>query len=268
MGEPINPAAWEWYHSVIGGGRCPIVDTWWQTETGAIMITPLPGITELIPGVATRPFPGIAADIYTEEGQPIEGPGSGFLVITRPWPGMLRTLFRDPERYRETYFSTYGPEIYFVGDGARRDENGYFQITGRVDDVINVSGHRMSTAEVESSLVSHPAVAEAAVVGKPDPDKGQAIVGYVILEGDREGSDELMTELRQHVRRQIGPIATPEAVFFAPDLPKTRSGKIMRRILKKIAEGRDDVGDVSTLADPTVVLVLQEQASEHYQVPS
>ncbi|CAA9460498.1 MAG: Acetyl-CoA synthetase [uncultured Rubrobacteraceae bacterium] len=261
VGEPINPKAWVWYHENIGGGRCPIVDTWWQTETGGIMITPLPALTTAKPGSATFPFPGIFPGLFDEEGNEVEGAGSGNLVIKRPWPGILRTLYKDPERYRETYFDRFGPEIYFVGDGAKRDEEGYYTITGRVDDVMNVSGHRVSSAEVESALVSHKAVAEAAVVGKPDEDKGQAIWAYVILEGDHETSDELMKELRDHVRTEIGPTSRPDQVVAVDDLPKTRSGKIMRRILKKIAEGDQDVGDVTTLADPSVVEDLQKQAS-------
>ncbi|HEV3477080.1 MAG TPA: acetate--CoA ligase [Rubrobacteraceae bacterium] len=258
VGEPINPRAWEWYHENVGGGRCPIVDTWWQTETGAIMISPLPGITAAKPGSATHPLPGIFAGIYDEEGNEVEGEGSGNLVIKRPWPSMLRTLYKDPERYRETYFSRYGPDIYFVGDGGRRDEDGYYWITGRVDDVMNVSGHRISTAEVESALVAYQAVAEAAVIGRQDEDKGQAIVAYVILEGEREGSDELKGELDQQVRKAIGPHARPDEIIFTPDLPKTRSGKIMRRILKGVAEGEEDLGDVTTLADPSVVDDLKE----------
>jgi acetyl-CoA synthetase len=258
VGEPINPRAWEWYHENVGGGRCPIVDTWWQTETGAIMISPLPGMTVAKPGSATHPLPGILVGIYDEEGNEVEGEGSGNLVIKRPWPSMLRTLYKDPERYRETYFSRYGPDIYFVGDGARRDEDGYYWITGRVDDVMNVSGHRISTAEVESALVAYQAVAEAAVIGRQDEDKGQAIVAYVILEGEREGSDELKGELDQQVRKAIGPHARPEEIIFTPDLPKTRSGKIMRRILKGVAEGEEDLGDVTTLADPSVVDDLKE----------
>jgi acetyl-CoA synthetase len=258
VGEPINPRAWEWYHENVGGGRCPIVDTWWQTETGAIMISPLPGITQTKPGSATLPLPGIFAGIYDEEGNEIEGEGSGNLVIKRPWPSMLRTLYKDPERYRETYFSRYGPEIYFAGDGARRDEDGYYWITGRVDDVMNVSGHRISTAEVESALVAHVACAEAAVIGRHDEDKGQAIVAYVILEGDREGSDELVQELNQQVRKGIGAHARPDEIIFTPDLPKTRSGKIMRRILKGVAEDDEDLGDTTTLADPSVVEDLKQ----------
>ncbi|MCA1737372.1 MAG: acetate--CoA ligase [Actinobacteria bacterium] len=260
VGEPINPRAWIWYHENVGGGRCPIVDTWWQTETGAIMIAPLPGITTTKPGSATFPLPGIEAGLYDEEGNEIEGAGQGNLVIKKPWPGMLRTLYNDPERYRETYWSKYG-NVYFAGDGARRDEDGYYVITGRVDDVMNVSGHRVSTAEVESALVSHQAVAEAAVVGRHDEDKGQAIFAYVILQGDREPSEELMQELRQHVRQKIGPTSRPDQVVAVDDLPKTRSGKIMRRILRNIAEGKEELGDVSTLADPSVVDTIQKQAS-------
>lgn len=261
VGEPINPRAWEWYHEHIGGGRCPIVDTWWQTETGGIMITPLPGITATKPGSATHPFPGISVGLYDEEGNEIEGAGSGNLVIKRPWPAMLRTLYKDPERYRDTYWDKYG-DVYFAGDGARRDEDGYYWVTGRVDDVMNVSGHRISTAEVESALVGHPAVAEAAVIGRHDEDTGQAIVAYVILEGDREGSDELVQELNQQVRKVIGPHARPKEIIFTPDLPKTRSGKIMRRILRGVAEGKDDLGDTTTLADPSVVDTLKETAAQ------
>jgi acetyl-CoA synthetase len=260
VGEPINPRAWEWYHDNVGGGRCPIVDTWWQTETGGIMITPLPGLTTAKPGSATFPFPGIAAALYDEEGNEIEGAGKGNLVITKPWPGMLRTLYKDPERYKETYWEKYGDK-YFAGDGALRDEDGYYTITGRVDDVMNVSGHRVTTAEVESALVSHKSVVEAAVVGKNDEDKGQAIFAYVILGGDQETSDDLMSELRKHVGQEIGPTARPDQVVSVDELPKTRSGKIMRRILRGIAEGEQDLGDTSTLADPSVVDTLQEQAS-------
>jgi acetyl-CoA synthetase len=259
VGEPINPRAWLWYHEYIGGGRCPIVDTWWQTETGQILITPLPGITTMKPGSATLPFPGISADIYDNDGQPIEGAGGGYLVLKRPWPAMLRGLYKDPERYKETYWSKFD-DAYFVGDGAKRDEDRYYWIIGRVDDVMNVSGHRISTWEVESALVSHEAVAEAAVIGRADEDKGQAIFAYVILEGDKEGSDELKEELRQHVREVIGPIARPDELVFASDLPKTRSGKIMRRILRAVAEDQEDLGDTTTLADPSVVELLQEQA--------
>src|SRR5215207_6221204 len=261
VGEPINPRAWVWYFDNVGGGRCPIVDTWWQTETGGIMISPLPGITTARPGSATFPLPGIFAALYDEDGNEVEGEGQGNLVITKPWPGILRTLYKDPERYEETYFSRYGKEIYFVGDGARRDAEGYYTITGRVDDVMNVSGHRLSTAEIESALVGHKAVAEAAVIGKQDEDKGQVPVAYVILEGDRQKTDDLMKELRQHVGEQIGPVAKPQEVIAVDELPKTRSGKIMRRVLRGIAEGEDDLGDTSTLADPSVVDTLQEQAA-------
>ena len=260
VGEPINPRAWVWYYENIGKEKCPIVDTWWQTETGAIMISPLPGITTTKPGSATFPLPGIFVDIYDEEGNPIEGAGQGNLVITRPWPAMVRTLYGDPERYRKTYFEKYGEDTYFVGDGARRDENGYYIITGRVDDVMNVSGHRISTFEIESALVSHESVAEAAVIGRHDEDKGQAPVGYVILEADAEYSEELMKELREHVGKKLGKISRPDQVVAVDELPKTRSGKIMRRILKRIAEGEEDLGDTSTLADPSVVHTVQEQA--------
>jgi acetyl-CoA synthetase len=259
VGEPINPRAWEWYHEVIGGGRCPVVDTWWQTETGGIMIAPLPGLTTTKPGSATRPFPGIKPAIYDEEGQPIEGTDTGYLVVERPWPGMLRTIYKDPQRYEDTYWNVY-EGVYFVGDGARRDEDGYFWIMGRIDDVMNVSGHRISTAEVESALVSHEAVAEAAVIGRKDEDKGQAVFAYVTLEGEREGSQDLKDALRQHVRKQIGALASPDDMIFTDDLPKTRSGKIMRRVLRAVAEGNEDLGDTSTLADPGSVDALQEQA--------
>jgi len=265
VGEPINPRAWEWYHENIGGRRCPIVDTWWQTETGMILITPLPGVTTTKPGSATRPFPTIKPDIYDEDGNPVEDIGEGtenaYLVLKRPWPAMFRTLYKDPQRYKESYWEVYDG-VYFVGDGARRDEDGYYWITGRVDDVMNVSGHRISTIEVENALVSHEAVAESAVIGRHDEDKGQAIFAYVSLEGDREGSDELKSDLRQHVRRRIGPIATPDEMVFTNNLPKTRSGKIMRRILRTVAEGSDDLGDTSTLADPSSVDALQEEAAQ------
>jgi acetyl-CoA synthetase len=259
VGEPINPRAWEWYHEVIGGGRCPVVDTWWQTETGGIMIAPLPGLTTTKPGSATRPFPGIKPAIYDENGKPIEGTDTGYLVVERPWPGMLRTIYKDPQRYEDTYWNVY-EGVYFVGDGARRDEDGYFWIMGRIDDVMNVSGHRISTAEVESALVSHEAVAEAAVIGRKDEDKGQAVFAYVTLEGEREGSQDLKDALRQHVRKQIGALASPDDMIFTDDLPKTRSGKIMRRVLRAVAEGNEDLGDTSTLADPGSVDALQEQA--------
>ena len=259
VGEPINPRAWEWYHEVIGGGRCPVVDTWWQTETGGIMIAPLPGLTTTKPGSATRPFPGIKPAIYDENGKPIEGTDTGYLVVERPWPGMLRTIYKDPQRYEDTYWNVY-EGVYFVGDGARRDGDGYFWIMGRIDDVMNVSGHRISTAEVESALVSHEAVAEAAVIGRKDEDKGQAVFAYVTLEGEREGSQDLKDALRQHVRKQIGALASPDDMIFTDDLPKTRSGKIMRRVLRAVAEGDEDLGDTSTLADPGSVDALQEQA--------
>jgi acetyl-CoA synthetase len=261
VGEPINPRAWEWYHEVIGGGRCPVVDTWWQTETGGIMITPLPGVTTAKPGSATLPFPGIKPAIYDEDGQPIEGTDTGYLVVERPWPGMLRTIYKDPQRYEDTYWNVY-EGVYFVGDGARRDEDGYFWIMGRIDDVMNVSGHRISTTEVESALVSNEAVAEAAVIGRKDEDKGQAVFAYVTLEGEREGSEDLKDTLRKHVRKQIGALASPDDMIFTDDLPKTRSGKIMRRVLRAVAEGDEDLGDTSTLADPGSVDALQEQARQ------
>ena len=236
--------------------RCPIVDTWWQTETGGILITPLPGAIPTKPGSATLPFFGVKPVVLEPDGKRIEGPGAGVLCIEEPWPGMMRTVYGQHERFRETYFSSY-PGLYFTGDGCRRDEDGYYWITGRVDDVINVSGHRLGTAEVESALVSHPAVAEAAVVGYPHDLKGQGIYAYVTLKAGREYTDELRKELVQHVRHQIGPIATPDVIHWAPGLPKTRSGKIMRRILRKIAEGQlDQIGDTTTLADPSVVDTL------------
>ena len=253
VGEPINPEVWLWYYNVVGEGRCPIVDTWWQTETGGILITPLPGATALKPGSATRPFFGVQPAIITPEGNFLEGAGSGYLIIKDSWPGMLRTVYGDHERFKQTYFSNY-PGLYFTGDGARRDEDGYYWITGRVDDVINVSGHRLGTAEVESALVAHAAVAEAAVVGFPHDIKGQGIYAYVTLKADREPSDALRSELVTWVRKEIGPIATPDYIQWAPGLPKTRSGKIMRRILRKIAANEiQDLGDTSTLAEPAVV---------------
>jgi acetyl-CoA synthetase len=253
VGEPINPEAWEWYHRVVGEERCPIVDTWWQTETGGILITPLPGATSLKPGSATRPFFGVKPALVDDKGTILEGATNGNLVILDSWPGQFRTLYKDHERFVQAYFTTY-PGMYFTGDGCRRDEDGYYWITGRVDDVINVSGHRMGTAEVESALVAHPTVAEAAVVGYPHDLKGQGIYCYVTLNEGQKGDDALRKELVAHVRREIGPIASPDKIQFAPGLPKTRSGKIMRRILRKIAE--DDfgsLGDTSTLADPSVV---------------
>ena len=258
VGEPINPEAWEWYHRVVGDGRCPIVDTWWQTETGGIMITPLPGATKLKPGSATRPFFGVTPEIVDANGAVQEGPCEGNLVIAKSWPGQSRTVFGDHERFVSTYFSTY-PGKYFTGDGCRRDADDYYWITGRVDDVINVSGHRMGTAEVESALVSHPAVTEAAVVGYPHGIKGQGIYAYVTLMGGFEPTDALRKELVVWVRKEIGPIASPDLIQFSPGLPKTRSGKIMRRILRKIAENEyGSLGDTSTLADPGVVEQLIE----------
>jgi len=253
VGEPINPEAWRWYHSVVGEGRCPIIDTWWQTETGAALIAPMPGATDLKPGSATKPMPGIEPQLVDAEGKVLHGATSGNLCITRSWPGQMRTVWNDHQRFFETYFTTY-PGKYFTGDGARRDEDGYWWITGRVDDVINVSGHRMGTAEVESALVLHPKVAEAAVVGFPHDIKGQGIYAYVTLNAGDTASEDLRKELGNWVRKEIGPIATPDAIQFAPGLPKTRSGKIMRRILRKIAEGDvSNLGDTTTLADPAVV---------------
>ncbi len=255
VGEPINPKAWLWYHKVIGGERCPIVDTWWQTETGHVMISPLPGITATKPGSATRPLPGIDAAVFDEDGNPVEE-SEGLLVLRRPWPGMLRTLYREEERFVETYFSRFGVETYLVGDAARRDEDGCFWVLGRIDDVINVSGHRLSTAEVESAIVSHPKVAEAAVIGQSDEDTGQAICAFVTLEGDLDGDDGLVADLREHVAGRIGKLARPKRVIWSGDLPKTRSGKIMRRLLRDIAEGRA-LGDVTTLRDPDVMRELE-----------
>jgi len=253
VGEPINPEAWLWYHRVVGDGRCPIVDTWWQTETGGIMISPLPGTTALKPGSATKPLPGIHAALKDAEGNEIEGAGSGNLVLTSSWPGQMRSVYGDHQRFIDTYFKTY-PGTYFTGDGARRDEDGYYWITGRVDDVINVSGHRLGTAEIESALVAHPKVAEAAVVGFPHEIKGQGIYAYVTLMEGEIDLNALPDDLIQFVRTQIGPIAKPDFLHFTPSLPKTRSGKIMRRILRKIAENDfDNLGDISTLADPGVV---------------
>jgi acetyl-CoA synthetase len=253
VGEPINPEAWEWYHRVVGDGRCPIVDTWWQTETGGILITPLPGATDLKPGSATRPFFGVRPEIVDPAGNVLEGACEGNLVIADSWPGQMRTVYGDHKRFEETYFSTY-PNQYFTGDGCRRDEDGYYWITGRVDDVINVSGHRMGTAEVESALVAHESVSEAAVVGYPHDIKGQGIYAYVTLMAGETPSEAMRKELVTHVRKEIGPIASPDIIQFAPGLPKTRSGKIMRRILRKIAENEfGSLGDTSTLADPGVV---------------
>jgi len=260
VGEPINPKAWLWYHKVIGGERCPIVDTWWQTETGHIMISPLPGITATKPGSATLPLPGIEAGVVDEDGNDLED-GQGLLVLKRPWPGMLRTLYREDDRFVETYFERFGPRTYLVGDAARRDEDGYLWILGRIDDVVNVSGHRLSTAEVESAVVSHPKVAECAVIGQSDEDTGQAICAFVTLEGDLEGDDQLVEDIRAHVAERIGKLARPKRIIWSGDLPKTRSGKIMRRLLRDIAEGRE-LGDVTTLRDPAVMEELEQKVSE------
>jgi acetyl-CoA synthetase len=262
VGEPINPKAWLWYHTVIGGERCPIVDTWWQTETGQIMISPLPGITATKPGSAGPPLPAIEATILDQDGNEVEDE-QGYLVLKRPWPGMLRTLFEDDERYIETYFSRFGRDTYLVGDAARRDDDGYFWIIGRTDDVVNVSGHRLSTAEVESAIVAHGSVAEAAVIGQSDEDTGQAICAYITLEGEATGDGDLETEIREFVARRIGKLARPKRIIWTAELPKTRSGKIMRRLLRDIAEGRE-VGDVTTLGDADVVheLAAKTQAQE------
>ncbi len=257
VGEPINPEAWLWYQVNIGGGRCPVVDTWWQTETGQILISPLPGVTTTKPGSATFPLPGIEADVVDAEGNSVPFGGGGYLVLKRPWPAMLRGIYGDPERYRKTYWSRF-PGMYFAGDGAKRDEDGYFWLLGRVDDVMNVAGHRISTTEVESALVDHRSVAEAAVVGKADEVTGQAIFAFVILKSGQEPTDQLAVQLREHVAYVIGPIARPKYLMFVPDLPKTRSGKIMRRLLRDIAEGRS-LGDTTTLADATVVDLIRER---------
>tara|TARA_R100001224_G_scaffold33164_1_gene18572 strand:+ start:17 stop:1996 length:1980 start_codon:yes stop_codon:yes gene_type:complete len=260
VGEPINHEAWEWYHDIVGRGECPIVDTWWQTETGGALIAPVPGATKAKPGSATLPLPGVHPELVDGEGHVLAGATEGNLVLTRSWPGQMRTIFGDHDRFVQTYFSTF-PGTYFTGDGARRDEDGYYWITGRVDDVINVSGHRMGTAEVENALDEHVLVAEAAVVGMPHDIKGQGIHAFVTLKAGEEGSDALRQELRDLVRSEIGPFATPDVIQFAPDLPKTRSGKIMRRVLRKIAEGQpDQIGDISTLADPGVVDALRERS--------
>jgi acetyl-CoA synthetase len=258
VGEPINPEAWMWYREVIGRGRCPIVDTWWQTETGMIMITPLPGAIPTKPGSATRPFPGVIADVVTRQGEPVAPGSGGFLVIKRPWPSMLRTIFNDPQRYVDQYWSEI-PGVYFAGDGARKDEDGYFWIMGRVDDVINVSGHRLSTMEVESALVAHPMVAEAAVVARPDEIKGQAIAAFVTLEMGHQPTDALKDELRKWVAKEIGALARPDDIRFADALPKTRSGKIMRRLLREIATSGEVRGDVTTLEDFGVIAKLKEE---------
>lgn len=265
VGEPINPEAWMWYHEVIGAERCPVVDTWWQTETGQLMIAPLPGLTETKPGSATFPLPGISADVVDETGESVPLGRGGYLVITEPWPAMARSLYGDPERYVDTYWRRFSePEkgrwIYFAGDGAKRDPEGYYWLLGRVDDVMNVSGHRISTTEVESALVDHPAVAEAAVVGRSDDRTGQAIAAFVTLEGDRVGDEPLLAELREHVSRKIGKIARPASIVFTDDLPKTRSGKIMRRLLQDISEQRQ-LGDVTTLANSGVVSEIADRAA-------
>jgi acetyl-CoA synthetase len=259
VGEPINPEAWIWYREHIGGDRTPVVDTWWQTETGMILITPLPGVTTLKPGSATKPFPGVDAAVYDEQGNEVGPGGGGYLVLRRPWPAMLRGLYREDERYRETYWSKY-PDTYFAGDGARIDEDGDFWLLGRVDDVMNVSGHRISTIEVESALVDHQKVAEAAVAGRADPTTGQAIVAFVSLKGGEDGSLEMLEELREHVAKKIGKIARPANIVFTPELPKTRSGKIMRRLLRDVSEHRA-LGDTTTLADPAVVEELKTRAA-------
>jgi acetyl-CoA synthetase len=257
VGEPINPEAWIWYRSRIGGDRCPIVDTWWQTETGGMMITPIPGAVATKPGSATLPFPGMDIEVVDGDGNPTGANEGGYLVIRKPWPGMLRTIYGDPERYKETYWSRFDGRFYFAGDGARRDEDGYFWVMGRIDDVINVSGHRLGTMEVESALVSHPAVTEAACVGRPDDLKGQAVAAFVTLGPGHSASEELRQELRSHVGKEIGAFAKPDDVRFTDSLPKTRSGKIMRRLLRDIAAGRDAVGDTTTLEDLSVLAKLR-----------
>jgi acetyl-CoA synthetase len=258
VGEPINPEAWIWYHENVGGGRCPLVDTWWQTETGAIMISPLPGATTLRPGSATFPLPGIGAEVVDDQGNAC-ATGGGYLTLTRPWPSMLRGIYGDPERYRQTYWSRFEGR-YFAGDGARIDDDGYFWLMGRVDDVMNISGHRVSTTEVESALVDHPSVAEAAVVGAKDETTGQAIIAFVTLKGGMDASNEHGEALRRHVAKKIGAVARPKTVIFTDDLPKTRSGKIMRRLLRDVAEGRD-LGDTTTLADAGVVDEIKRRAA-------
>jgi len=261
VGEPINPEAWMWYHRVIGGSRCPIVDTWWQTETGGIMISPLPGVTPTKPGTATLPFFGVKPEVVDDNGKAVPKNSGGKLVVRQPWPSMLRGIWGDPKRFVETYWSEVKGN-YFTGDGCRQDKDGYFWIVGRIDDVLNVSGHRIGTAEVESALVSHPQVAEAAVVGRPDEIKGQALVAFVTLKGSNKGNKKLLEELRQHVGKEIGPVAKPDNVRFADALPKTRSGKIMRRLLKQIAAGNVKVqGDTSTLEDANVIAQLSKDAS-------
>jgi acetyl-CoA synthetase len=259
VGEPINPEAWVWYQEFIGGGKTPVVDTWWQTETGAIAITPLPGITTLKPGSATRPYPGVVADVVDEKGEPVGRGGGGYLVLRRPLPSMFRTIWGDDQRYIDTYFSRFGEDTYFPGDGAKLDEDGYFWLLGRVDDVMNVAGHRISTYEVESALVDHHAVAEAAVVGRQDPREGEAIVAFVTPKADVEGDEALLGELRAHVTKVIGKIARPQSIVFTEDLPKTRSGKIMRRLLRDVAEGRE-LGDVTTLQNAPILDEIRVKA--------
>jgi acetyl-CoA synthetase len=261
VGEPINPKAWLWYWKVVGGENCPVVDTWWQTETGGIMITTLPGAQVMKPGIAGTPLPGVAAAVLDEEGKEVSRGTQGLLSLSQPWPGMLRTLYGDDDRYISTYWEKWGPETYLVGDASKQDDEGYISVIGRVDDVLNVSGHRMSTAEIESAIVSHGKVAEAAVIGATDEDTGQSVAAFVTLEGDLEGSDELVAEIREHVAQRIGKLARPKRIIWADDLPKTRSGKIMRRLLKDIAEGRE-LGDVTTLRDPDVMAQLQDKIKE------
>jgi acetyl-CoA synthetase len=261
VGEPINPKAWLWYYEVIGGERCPIVDTWWQTETGHIMISPLPGVVAAKPGSATKPLPGVDAAVVDDDGNQVPDGDQGLLILRRPWPGMLRTLFREDERFKDTYYGKFDETTYFVGDAARKDEDGYFWVLGRVDDVVNVSGHRLSTAEVESAIVSHPKVAESAVIGIQDEDTGQAICAFVTLEGDLEGSEQIQKEINEHVARRISKIARPKRIIWADDLPKTRSGKIMRRLLRDIGEHRE-LGDVTTLRDPAVMEQLEGRFNE------
>ncbi|MDX6226509.1 MAG: acetyl-CoA synthetase, partial [Frankiales bacterium] len=264
VGEPINPEAWMWYRKHIGGDRCPIVDTWWQTETGAIMITPLPGVTTTKPGSAQSAFPGVCADVVDNNGTPVPNGGGGLLVLTEPWPSMLRGIWGDPERYYETYWKRFDGRYYFAGDGAKKDDDGDLWLLGRVDDVMNISGHRISTTEVEHALVGHPDVAEAAVVGATDATTGQAIVAFVTVKGrltDEEQGERFIAELREHVAKEIGPIAKPRQILLTPDLPKTRSGKIMRRLLRDVAEHRE-LGDVTTLADPTVVEMIGKRMDD------
>jgi acetyl-CoA synthetase len=257
VGEPINPEAWMWYHQHIGHGRCPVIDTWWQTETGHIMITPLPGLTTLKPGSATKPFPGITAEIRTSAGEPVSH-GGGLLALTKPWPGMLRGIYGDPERFVQQYWSRWADGVYFTGDGAYVDAEGDYRLLGRVDDVLNVAGHRLGTSELESALVDHPSVAEAAVVGRLHDIKGQSIAAFVTLKEGIVADQELVDELKEHVVKKIGGIARPDQILFAADLPKTRSGKIMRRLLRDVAEGKA-LGDTTTLADPNVVQRLKDE---------